>query len=117
MQINREDLSEEAEEEELSYWLAFEKLSILGLGLSKLKMLVERFDSLKQAWQAPEYELKRTPGLNELMVSQILNERKDIEPRSLVTRLKAGKIKAFHFYHRLYPPRLREIYDPPAVLY
>src|SRR6516164_5309431 len=95
----QESMSGRLEKEELSYWLAFEKLNVPGFGVSRLKMLVERFDSLKGAWTAEASELAQVPGLNEQAVNQLVLGRDNIDPKSLIAKLDADNIQAFHFYH------------------
>jgi DNA processing protein len=104
-------------EEEQSYWLAFDQLSGPGLGAVKLRSLFELHHSLKPIWHADRDMLIGTKALSRDGIEQFLQKRKEIEPAEILAKLKNTDIKAFPLMHPSYPFRLREIFDPPLVLY
>lgn len=108
---------EEREERELAYWLAFAWLSGSGLGFARVKRLFEHFESLEQAWKTPEGQLRKLPWLDDKAKESLIAHRKITEPAQLLENLHSQGIKAFHYYHHGYPARLREIHDPPIVLF
>jgi DNA processing protein len=107
-------------DKELSYWLAFDHILGAGLSVAKIKRLKEVFFSLENAWGASRSDLqdpaKQLP-LSTEGIDKIIEQRPKIEPLALVHELEALKITAYPFDHDLYPTRLREIHDPPLVLY
>lgn len=117
MPVFDEQLNEQGQLKELSYWLAFAWLSGAGLGFAKIKALYECFQSLEEAWKAPEYELRKLTWLNELAKQKLIAYRKQTNPDELLSRVMDKGIKAFHYYHPGYPRLLREIHDPPIVLF
>lgn len=104
------------EEEELSYWLAFSQTSGTGLGFRKIKELYERFDDIGEAWKASQRQLKDL-HFNQTVIEKFLELRKTIEPMALLEKIKAAKVEAIHFLDCRYPMLLREIFDPPVVLF
>jgi DNA processing protein len=103
--------------EDLPYWLAFAWLSGPGLSSRKVTMLFEAFNSLKEAWHAGDHQLKKIPWLSEAGSERLISGRKDVDPAALLEKLNKENVKAFHFFHPDYPSLLRQIHDPPLVLF
>ncbi len=118
------EISERAEKElahdlakELHYWLGFDQLTGVGLGAKRTRMLFEHFLSAEAAWNATASELKTLPWLKPEQIKQLIEKRAEIDFEKLLETLEKEGVTALHFYHPLYPSRLREIADPPLVLY
>jgi DNA processing protein len=101
----------------LPYWLAFNSLTGTGLGLRKIQMLHDYFQGLKEAWHAPAKEFNALPWLNLSIVEKFIEQRKSIEPDQLMDKLLISGVEAFHYFHPEYPYILRQITDPPLVLF
>jgi len=104
-------------DEEQSYWLAFSQLSGPGFGVTKLRNLFEEFHTLKPIWNADREMLVQLKVLSHDGIDLFLQRRKTIDPPALLEELKQNGIKAFPLLHPSYPFRLREIHDPPLVIY
>lgn len=100
--------------EELKYWVSFSRAP--GIGRVKLARLQEHFSSLENAWRASAKELEKA-GLDAKTIEAILVLRPKIDPEAEMERLQQYKVKVLTFESPEYPWRLKEIYDPPAVLY
>jgi DNA processing protein len=100
--------------DELKYWVAFSRIP--GVGRIRLSQLKGYFGSLLEAWKGPEGRLKQA-GLDSRTVDALLALRPGISPDAEVEKLKRHKVQALICDDPLYPPRLREIYDYPPVLY
>ena len=78
--------------------------------------LLETFGSAKEVWEASTARIASAVKLED-------SERKRLENRSLATpnlilaRCKGQNIRILPIYAADYPQRLRNIYDPPLVLY
>jgi len=105
------------QKEEFAYWLAFNMLSGTGLGFRKIKLLYDHFQGLQGAWQAPIKELNVLPWLNPAIIERFNEQRKTIEPLLLLEKLLASGISAFPYVHEQYPYALRQIHDPPLILF
>jgi DNA processing protein len=103
-----------ASADELKYWVAFSRIP--GVGRIRLAQLKGYFGSLREAWKAPESQLKQT-GLDSRTVAALSALRPGISPDAEVDKLKRHKVDALVCDDPLYPARLREIYDYPPVLY
>ncbi len=87
-----------------------------GLGSSRARRLVEHFGSIAAIFQASLTELEAT-GL--LAVSaQSLGTGKSLElAQEELVKTSAAGVAIVPLDHAAYPVRLKEIYDPPLVLY
>ncbi|MFQ5860880.1 MAG: DNA-processing protein DprA [Dehalococcoidia bacterium] len=99
---------------DLPYWVAFN--SVPGIGSQRFRLLERRFGTLEAAWQASGDELKRA-GLDEGTISTLLARRPTISPEGELERLERAGVQVLTWHDAGYPPRLKEIYDPPPVFY
>lgn len=99
---------------EYKYWNAFKFFP--GFNLIFLKKIVGYFPSLEVAYQASYEELKKT-GLDEKTVAEFLIKKQEISPDKEWEKLEQEKINIVTVKDKNYPLLLKEIYDPPTVLY
>ncbi len=101
--------------EDIFYWLA---LSLIpGLGSILIKRLLERFKTAEAVFRAPMKELLKIEGLGEKVASEVLKgpfEKAVSKELSLLEEVQ-GRIVTLKDDD--YPNRLKDIYDPPALLY
>ena len=102
------------ESEQLKYWLAFNRVRLIGR--ARFKLLESYFDSMETAWAASEAEL-RTAGLDRRAIRSVADGRREIEPDAEMEALLKSGVSAFTWHDDEYPARLKEIYDLPPVLY
>ncbi len=100
--------------EELRFWIAFNLIP--GIGRVRFGLMLKAFGSLTKAWQASPADL-RSAGLEARVVQQIVTRREQIDPAGEMERLAQNDVQAFTWDDDGYPARLKEIYDPPPVLY
>jgi len=105
------------DDEETAYWVAFDKLSGTGLGIARVKILYELFGSLKEVWNLPSSELPEIRGLSKEQLSAFEQQRKVVNPEVYMAELFQKGVTALPYCHPLYPYLLRDIADPPLVLY
>ncbi len=103
-----------APDADLPYWLAFHRIP--GVGRLRFAQLQRHFPSLAEAWSAPRSDLVAA-GLDGRIVSAIVARRDAIEPEREIERLQRHGVRAITWADPAYPPPLREIHDPPVVLY
>ena len=97
------------------YWLA---LSLTpGVGSILIKRLLDRFKTPEAIFHAPMKELLRIEGLGEKVAGEIRKGplEKAVEKELKLLKGLGGTILTFK--EDAYPKRLRDIYDPPALLY
>lgn len=87
-----------------------------GIGPSRFSKLDRHFKNMETAWNADASELE-TAGLDAKAIKSILESRSKISLDAEMEKLEHYKITALTSKDGAYPPRLKEIYDPPPVLY
>jgi DNA processing protein len=100
--------------QQATYWLALALTP--GLGPTRVKKLIEHFGSAERVFQASLTELEAT-GMQAIS-AQALATGKSLE----LAQQECGKVSECHarvisLSDPEYPPRLKEIYDPPVVLF
>ncbi len=86
------------------------------MGPLKFHMLLNRFPSLCEAWNANFRELE-SAGLQKEAVEKIIELRKNISPDREMEKLLAEKICVITINDETYPKQLKEISSAPALVY
>lgn len=97
-----------------SHFIAFS--TIPGIGIARLRLLLEFFGSAEKAWNAQESELQKV-GLPRDALSGLIAQRKKINPQQYVKYVNNRGVKVITIFNRDYPERLKNIPDPPIVLF
>ena len=95
-------------------WLA---LSLTpGLGTTKSRKLVEHFGSVEQVFRASLTELEST-GIQAVSAQSLATGKSAELAREEMARASAAGVTVVSMDDPAYPSRLKEIYDPPLILY
>jgi len=95
----------------------FHAFNLIGcLGPVSFKKLLNYFGSLEKAWEASEEELRQA-GLEKSILEAIKEKREKINPDKEIIRLKNLGINILTLQDKNYPSLLKEISQPPALLY
>lgn len=89
---------------------------ITGLGPKSMQKLLAFFGSAKSAWNASLSDLLQS-RIGESLAQKIIEERAKINPDSEMARLEKEDIKILTLEDPAYPPLLKEINNPPYLLY
>ena len=95
-------------------WLAISLTP--GLGPTKARKLVEHFGSAEAVFHASLTELEST-GIQAVSAQSIATGKSGELAREEIARAAAAGVTVLSLEDPCYPPRLKEIYDPPLVLY
>jgi len=101
--------------EDLSYWLML--LSVPGIGPARFRTLVERFGSPRRVLEASLNELMSVPHLDKKIAIAVRNYRDDVWLRRQLTSITGNQIRVVCYQDDNYPARLRQIHDPPPLLF
>jgi len=101
-------------QDELKYFNAFNLFP--EIGAIRFKKLLSYFPSLKTAWQASFQEFRQA-GLDEKTSQKICDNRKNINPDKEFEKLSKQGIDILTIQDKSYPKILKEIHDPPVLLY
>ena len=97
-------------------WIA---LSLVpGLGMSSYWRLIDYFDSPTGVLQASRKELLQVPGIQKRQITGLASRDTVLRCGSEeLAKLQSGGAEALSFEDPAYPPLLRQITDPPPVIY
>ncbi len=95
-------------------WLAISLTP--GLGPTKARKLVEHFGNAEAVFNASLTELEST-GIKAVSAQAIATGKSAELAREEIARATAGGVAVVSLEDPCYPQRLKEIYDPPLVLY
>ncbi len=99
---------------DLQYWIGFQLTQ--GIGPVRLRALIDHFGDVETAWHASAVSL-RAAGLNQAAVERLLYARSRLDLAAEVARLERYGVRALTWADPEYPKLLREIDQPPPVLY
>ena len=96
------------------YWVAFNHIN--GIGAVRAGQLLKRFGNLRDAWTASRTDLVFS-GISERLADQIIAFRSRNDPTALTESILKRNIKITIRTEPEYPGLLKEIDNPPTVLY
>ncbi len=100
--------------DQTKYWVALSQVK--RLGAIRFRKLENHFHDLERAWAAGPRELHNA-GLEDAIVSALVAARGRISPDDEMVKLEKAGVRALTWQGPVYPPRLKQIDDPPPVLY
>ena len=89
---------------------------VRGIGAVRFQALMDHFGEAASAWDGSPEEL-RAAGLGSKVIERLLEIRKSVDLDKLWDKILAQGIHILTWNDELYPPRLKEIEQPPQVLY
>jgi DNA processing protein len=98
----------------LTEWLALSLTQ--GLGPTKSRKLVEHFGTPEAVLRASLTELEST-GIQAVSAQSLATGKSAELAREEIARASAAGVALISMHDPSYPQRLKEIYDPPLVLY
>jgi DNA processing protein len=96
------------------YWVGF--TLIKGIGAVRLQALIHHFGDLETAWKANPAELAEA-GLGAKLVERVIQARENVDLEKISEQIARQGIQILTWDDASYPARLREIDQPPPVLY
>ena len=96
------------------YWIGFNLIK--GIGAVRMQALLKHFGDLEVAWKAAPIDLARA-GLGLKLIERIAQARQNVDLEKLWAKIEAQGIQILTWEDEAYPQRLKEIDQPPPVLY
>src|SRR5512137_383947 len=96
------------------YWVGFNLVK--GIGAVRFQALRYHFGDLALAWQAPVEALQEA-GLGRKLAERVAQMREGVNLDQILERVAKLGISILTWDDELYPARLKEIDQPPPVLY
>jgi len=99
---------------DLKYWIAISQFA--KIGASRFKKLYNYFPDMQTAWQANLFELQKS-GLENNLAQEFILKTKEINPDLELEKVQNENIQVITIKDDCYPKLLKEIFNPPALLY
>ncbi|MCS7009785.1 MAG: DNA-processing protein DprA [Anaerolineales bacterium] len=96
------------------YWVGFNLVK--GIGAVRFQALQAYFGSLEAAWKAPIESLVAA-GLGPKLAERVVQVRQQVDLDRFFSQIDAQGITVLTWNDEAYPRRLKEIEQPPPVLY
>ena len=100
--------------DDLKYWVALS--GIPHLGTARFRLLESYFGTLEDAWNAGVPQL-REAGLDSRTAQEVASARQGSDPDAGMEALAKAGVRAANWNCEDYPLGLKQIHDPPPVLY
>jgi len=100
--------------EELQYWVAFNQFPYFGP--KRFAKILNYFPDVKTAWSSNRSELLAA-GLKENIVDKFTAEKNSVNPEKAFADVMDNKIKILTIKDQDYPLLLKEIPNPPFLIY
>jgi DNA processing protein len=98
----------------LRYWIGFNRAK--GIGPIRQRMLTEHFGSIELAWNASPQKLQQA-GLDQRSLQSLLSTRTTFDFDAEMRAIERAGAWVLTLEDAQYPPLLRQIPDPPPLLY
>ena len=99
---------------DIKYWAALNLVP--RLGPVRFRRLESHFGEMDRAWNASLAEFKAA-GLDDRTAKELIALRSETTPEAELERIQRAGINLVSWHDDDYPARLKEIADPPPVLY
>jgi len=99
---------------EKRYWIGF--TLVKGIGAVRFQRLLDRFGDAESAWGASPIELAEA-GLSLKLIERLIAVREQVDLSRIWDQIQSKSIKILTWLDETYPQRLKEIEQPPPVLY
>lgn len=88
-----------------------------GIGARTYKTLVETFGSVEAIFNAKRRDVEAIHGIGEKLSHAITEEARNVDIASEITFAQEKNVQIIPYTSEQYPKYLKDIYDPPLVLY
>ena len=95
------------------YWIWFYRIN--KIGAKAQNKLLEKYHNPEEIWNLTKKELQGI--LDDKQIEIILNQKNRINLEKYAEYMQKHEIKMITIFDEKYPQNLRNIYDPPVVLY
>lgn len=97
------------------YWIWFSRINKIGAKIQN--ELLKEYETPEKIWQLTKEKLKKNSIVNDFQISIMLDETYRDKLEKYAEYMNKNGIKMITIDDEKYPQKLRNIYDPPVVLY
>lgn len=91
--------------------------SIPDVGFVRINNLAKRFGGIKEIFKATQVELEEVEKIGPKIAAAIINCDRDKTLGREMKLIEKCSVKVISYFDEGYPANLKEIYDPPIILY
>jgi len=96
------------------YWVGF--TLVKGIGAVRLQALLDYFGNVESAWSAKPLDLVAA-GLSPKLAERVIQVRGSVDLNEVMAQAEKNKIRILTWEDAEYPAHLKEIDQPPPVIY
>ncbi|MBR6504679.1 MAG: DNA-processing protein DprA [Clostridia bacterium] len=97
------------------YWVWLSRIK--ELNFNTLQKILQKSKTIKNIWNMDKKELSKIEGLTKELIEEILNIEYRKNLQNYIYYMEKNNIKMINIFDKNYPLKLKNIYDPPIVLY
>lgn len=101
--------------QERLYWIWLSRIE--KLGSIKISKLLEVYKEPKEIWKLKKEELIKIDGIGEKLAQEVLKKEYRENLEKYADYMDKHEIKFISIFDKKYPENLKNIYDPPQILY
>jgi len=101
--------------QDILYWIWLSRIK--NLGSIKMRKLLEVYNNPKEIWKQNRESLMKIEGIGEKIAQEIVKEEYKKNLEKYANYMQNNKIKLISIFDEKYPKNLKNIYDPPQILY
>ena len=90
--------------------------NLSGFGPQTIIKLIKRMDNLSELWELDQKKLKSL-GLTKQKIKTFYKNKAKFKAKKIEVELKNSEINYLTLFDKNYPQKLKEIYDPPPVIF
>lgn len=98
-------------------WGTLRLFAVPGIGSVHFRALLRNFGSPKEVFRASRKALESIPGIGPQTAEEIRNSKQDGALEKSLKKLEESHARMISIWDASYPPRLKQIHDPPALLF
>ncbi|MBS4539834.1 DNA-processing protein DprA [Clostridium sp. D2Q-11] len=91
--------------------------SIQGIGEKTINKLYDHFKNLTDLWYCSKNDIMQLPSITDNIKRKLIDSRSESYYNHIITYSKSSDVKIITILDEEYPENLRNIYNPPKVLY
>jgi len=97
------------------YWIWISRIK--GLNFNALQKILQQSKTIENIWNMDRERLLKINGINKELIEEILKleYRKNLE--NYIYYMEKNNIRMINIFDENYPTKLKDIYDPPIILY
>jgi len=97
------------------YWIWLSRIK--GMNFNSFKKILQASKTIENMWNMDKGDLSKIEGLNKELIEEILNLEYRKNLQNYIYYMEKNNIKMIKINDEKYPEKLKNIYDPPIVLY